>query len=49
MTAANQFPWTLAADGKAARHERGAELKRFPSDFKSAGAHTVKDERIFVH
>jgi hypothetical protein len=26
MTAANRFPWTLAADGKAARHERGAEL-----------------------
>jgi hypothetical protein len=26
MTAANRFPWTLAADGKAARHQRGAEL-----------------------
>ena len=26
MTAANRFPWMLAADGKAARHERGAEL-----------------------
>src|SRR6476469_5821244 len=26
MTAANRFPWTLAADGKAARQERGAEL-----------------------
>ena len=26
MTAANRFPWTLAADGKAATHERGAEL-----------------------